>query len=280
MRISSPNLVKNLVSKGTRLEGRDFLEYRNIKVELNPVDKAEGSCYVEMGDTKVIVGVKFGVMEPYPDTPNEGGLVVSLNYVPIVFQDLEKNIDIEFSRVIDRSIRESNMLNMEDFCVTKGEKAIQVFIDGYVLNYDGNLVDALNLAAVKALKNTKMPKIEKGEIVLTDQNIKLNHLPIMVTISSIEGNYMVDLNKTEEKAIDYSFIVSFLNENETCAMQKMGTGGIKSSELKKLMEIGKEKQKELRKFLFNSQFKKQITSQSNRTFPTMPALPRPNLSFI
>ncbi len=249
MRISSPNLVKNLVSKGTRLEGRDFLEYRNIKAELNPVDKAEGSCYVEMGDTKVIVGVKFGVMEPYPDTPNEGGLVVSLNYVPIVFQDLEKNIDIEFSRVIDRSIRESNMLNMEDFCVTKGEKAIQVFIDGYVLNYDGNLVDALNLAAVKALKNTKMPKIEKGEIVLTDQNIKLNHLPIMVTISSIEGNYMVDLNKTEEKAIDYSFIVSFLNENETCAMQKMGTGGIKSSELKKLMEIGKEKQKELRKFL-------------------------------
>jgi len=249
MRISSPDLVRTLISKGTRLDGREFLDYRDIKVELNPVDKAEGSCYVEIGDTKVIVGVKFDKMEPYPDTPDEGGLVVSLNYVPVVFQDMEQNIDIEFSRVVDRSIRESKMLNMENFCITRGEKAIQVFIDGYVMNYDGNLVDALNLAAVIALNNTKMPKIENGEIVLTDQNIKLNHLPIMVTVSKINGNYLVDLNKAEEKAIDYSFIVSFLNDNETCAMQKMGTGGIKTSELKKLMEIANEKQKELRKFL-------------------------------
>ena len=249
MRIASTSLIRSLINKGTRLDGRKFLEYRKINSKVNIISKAEGSCYVEMGDTKVVVGIKFYIMEPYPDTPDEGGLVVSLNYVPIVFQDLEQNIDIEFSRIIDRSIRESKMINMKDFCISKGKRAIHIFVDGYIINHDGNLVDALNLAAVKALKSTNLPKVEDGKIIQTEKKLKLSSLPVTVTISKLEDKYLVDLNRIEEKAVDYSLAVSFLSENEICAMQKMGIGGIKSTELKKLIEIGKEKQAELRRFL-------------------------------
>jgi exosome complex component RRP42 len=249
MRTDSPDLVRDLIVKRTRLDSRKLLEYRKIECKLDVIPKAEGSCYVSIDDTKVIVGIKFDTMEPYEDTPDEGGLIVTLNYVPVVFQDMSQNKDIELSRVLDRSIRESKMLNLKDFCMKSNEQAIQVFIDSYIINYDGNLLDAMNLAAVKALKNTNMPKLENGKVEMTNNKINLNSEPIMITISNIRNNFLVDLNKAEEKAVDYSVAISYLGDNEICAMQKMGINGIKMKELDKILEIGKEKQKELRKFL-------------------------------
>jgi exosome complex component RRP42 len=249
MRLPSAELVKDLISKDSRVDSRKFLEYREIKCEVGVIQKAEGSCYVSIGDTKVIAGIKFDLMEPYEDTPDEGGLVVTLNYVPIVFQDSNQNVDIEYSRILDRSIRESEMINLNEFCKVPGKEAIQIYIDCYIINHDGNLLDALNLAAVKALSNTNMPKIENGKIEMTNKKINLRALPILVTISKIKNKFLVDLNRAEEKAIDYSIAISYLNDNEICAIQKMGTEGIKLNELEKIIEIGKEKQRELRKFL-------------------------------
>jgi len=249
MELPSPDLVKDLIFGGSRVDSRNFLEYRKIKCEVGVIQKAEGSSYVSIGDTKVIVGIKFDLMEPYADTPDEGGLVVTLNYVPIIFQDSNQNIDIEYSRVLDRSIRESEMINLNEFCKVPGKEAIQIYIDCYIINNDGNLLDAMNLAAVKALSNTYMPKIENGEIKITNKKINLRTLPVLVTVSKIGNNFLVDLNRAEEKAVDYSVAVSYVDDNKICAIQKMGIGGIKFGELEKIIEIGREKQKELRKYL-------------------------------
>lgn len=251
MLVGSPDVIKDLILKEGRIDSRKPMDYREIKTIVDYVgSKAEGSCYVEMGNTKVVVGIKFGVMTPYPDSPDEGGLIVSLNYAPIVWQDLPSNLDIEVSRVLDRSIRESKTLDLKKFCITKGEKSFQIFIDGYVMNYDGNLLDALNLATVKALMNTKMPTLEEdGKLGRSDKNIELSSQPVMVTLSSINGKYLVDLNKAEELAADFSLSISYLDENTVCAMQKFGIQGISEKEISNIFKIGQEKQKELRKLL-------------------------------
>ncbi|MGC9310497.1 MAG: exosome complex protein Rrp42 [Candidatus Aenigmatarchaeota archaeon] len=249
MDTTSPELVKELISKDSRLDGRKPLEFRTVDLKVNELKKAEGCCMLSMGDTKVIVGVKFDVMTPYPDSPNEGGLMVNLSYIPIVFKELPQNKDIEVSRVVDRSIRESKAINLEEFCITPGEKAFNIFIDAYVLNYDGNLIDALNLAAIKALMSATMPGLEDGKVIRTDKKINLRCLPVMVTISSIEGKYVVDLNNAEEQAIDYSVSISYLDKDRICAMQKQGEAGIPREDLEKIFEIGAEKQEELRKVL-------------------------------
>lgn len=250
METTSPEVVKEFISRGSRFDGRKPLEYREIEMKVNELKKADGCCELSMGDTKVIVGVKFDTMTPYPDTPDKGGLIVSINYIPIVFKKLPQNKDIEVSRVVDRSIRESKTLNLEDFCVEPGEKAFTVFIDAYVLNYDGNLIDALNLAAMKALQNAKMPKLdENGKVARSDEPLKLNNTPIMVTVSSIEGEFMVDLTNAEENAVDYSLSLSYLDKDRICAMQKQGSGGIPQEDLEEIFKIGAEKQEELRKHL-------------------------------
>jgi exosome complex component RRP42 len=250
MDITSPELVKELISSDSRLDGRKPLDYREIDLKVNALKKADGCCMLSMGNTKVIVGIKFESMKPYPDSPDEGGLVVSLSYIPITFKNLSPNKDVEVSRVVDRSIRESHCLNMQDFCVLKGEKAFSIYIDAYVLNYDGNLIDALNLATVKALMNTNMPALdENGKVIRSDKKIKLSCLPVMTTISSIDQTFVVDLNTAEENAIDYSLSLSFIDKDTICAMQKQGEAGIPKEELDKIFELGTEKQEELRKIL-------------------------------
>ena len=249
MRIVSPELVKDLVSKGKRVDSRKFMEYRKIESIVGYVKKAEGSCYVSIGDTKVVVGVKFGVMTPYPDTPDKGGMMVTLNYSPVIWKELPQNRDIEVSRVLDRSIRESKMLDLKDFCITPGEKVFQIFIDCYVMNYDGNLLDALNLAAVKAFMSANMPKMEDDKAVPSDKKIKLNSFPVEVTVSKIGGKYIMDLNRSEEDAVDFSVMISYLDEKTICAMQKVGILGIPFKEMEEIFKIGVEKQAELRKLL-------------------------------
>ncbi len=250
MDITSPELVKELAAKDSRLDGRPLSAFREIELKVNALKKADGCCMLSIGNTKVIVGVKFEIMKPYPDSPDEGGLTVSLNYVPITFKNLPQNRDIEVSRVVDRSIRESHCLNMCDFCVEKGEKAFSIYIDAYVLNYDGNLIDAINLAAVKALMNTTMPALdENGKIIRSDKKVNLRAIPVMVTVSGIEQKLAVDLTASEEPAIDYALTISYIDKEKICAMQKQGEAGIPREDLEKIFELGAAKQEELRKIL-------------------------------
>ncbi|MGB9134164.1 MAG: exosome complex protein Rrp42, partial [Candidatus Bathyarchaeia archaeon] len=173
--------IAQLMSKGKRLDGRELNDYREIKVEMGVIEKAEGSARVLLGKTQVLVGVKIETGEPFPDTPNEGVLTVSAELVPLASPTFEPGPpderSIELARVVDRGLRESKVLNLEKLCLEPGKKVVVVFIDVWVLNHDGNLIDASAIAALAALINTKMPKygVEEGEV-----KVKSSYAPLHV----------------------------------------------------------------------------------------------------
>ncbi|MEM7826258.1 MAG: RNA-binding protein, partial [Candidatus Aenigmatarchaeota archaeon] len=55
----------DLIERGKRIDGRDFLEFRKIEIEKNLIKNAEGSARVKFGETEVIASVKFDVDEPF-----------------------------------------------------------------------------------------------------------------------------------------------------------------------------------------------------------------------
>src|SRR3990170_2553943 len=69
--------IHRLAASGTRTDGRAFDEPRKLIVEKNYIKTAEGSARVRLGNTDVLVGVKIGIGEPYPDTPTSGVLTTS-----------------------------------------------------------------------------------------------------------------------------------------------------------------------------------------------------------
>ncbi|MGM0770141.1 MAG: exosome complex protein Rrp42, partial [Halobacteriota archaeon] len=153
--------IFNLALKGEREDGRAFDEIRDIRLETNVIDKAEGSAMVYMGDTQVLVGVKLQVGTPFPDSADQGVIITSMELNPIASPDFEAGPPrpnaIEMARVVDRGIRESGAIDLNKLCITEGEEVWMVFIDVHVLNDSGNLLDAASLGAISALMTATVP---------------------------------------------------------------------------------------------------------------------------
>src|SRR3989344_7494439 len=104
-------LIRKMIERGKRLDHRPFDQYREMTIEAGIISSAEGSARVKLGNTEVIVGVKLGVGTPFPDTQDEGVLMVTAELLPLAHPDFESGPPgedaIELARVVDRAIRES-----------------------------------------------------------------------------------------------------------------------------------------------------------------------------
>ncbi|MEM2117979.1 MAG: exosome complex protein Rrp42 [Candidatus Bathyarchaeia archaeon] len=249
--------IAQLIDKGKRLDGRELTDYREIKLEQGIIERAEGSARVLLGKTEVMVGTKIETGEPFPDTPNEGVLTVNAELVPLASSTFEPGPpdenSIELARIVDRGIRESKTIDTEKLCIEPGKKVFVVFVDVYVLNHDGNLIDASALAAMAALLNTKMPnyEIEEGEVKLKSgyTPLPLKKHPITVTFAKINDKLIVDPCLEEEQVMDSRLSIAIDDDGNICAIQKGGSGYFTQEQVLEAAKIAKEKAEEMRKKL-------------------------------
>lgn len=244
------------LKEGFRLDGRKLDEYREIKVETGVVANAEGSARVKIGETELIVGVKMAVEKPYPDTPEDGSLMVGAEFLPIAHPDFEQGPPqieaIELARVVDRGIRESKAIDTKKLCIEKGEKVWIVIVDICTINVDGNLFDASALGAVLAIQDAKFPEVKDGAIdykAKTDEPLPLEKVPVSVTVWKIGDSLIVDPLLQEEKNFDSRLTVASLEDGTICAMQKGGEEALSLEELDSMTELALKKSAELRKYL-------------------------------
>jgi exosome complex component RRP42 len=249
--------IAEQIEKAKRLDGRGLNDYREIKIEQGIIEKAEGSARVLLGKTEVLVGIKVETGTPFPDTPNNGVLTVNAELVPLASPDFEPGPpdenSIELARIVDRGIRESEAIDTEKLCIESGKKVFVVFVDVYVLNHDGNLIDASALAAVAALMNTKMPnyEVKDGELIIKQGYIPLpmTSYPITVTLGKIEDKLIVDPWLEEEQVIDARLTMAFNDEGNICAIQKGCSGFFTQQQILEGMKLAQKKAAELRKKL-------------------------------
>ncbi|MGE5556620.1 MAG: exosome complex protein Rrp42 [Methanocella sp.] len=249
--------IEALLEKGTRMDGRGLLDTREIKIEQGLIEKAEGSARVLLGKTEVLVGVKVETGEPFPDTPKEGVMTVNAELVPLASPHFEPGPpdenSIELARVVDRGIRESHAVDTEKLCIEEGKKVFVVFVDVYVLNHDGNLIDASAIAAMAALMNTKMPnyEIKDGELKIKQgyTPLPMKSHPVTVTIGKINGKLVVDPALEEESVMDSRITFASNEDGNICAIQKGLSGFFSPQQILDASKIALDKAVELRKKL-------------------------------
>ncbi|MFW6014422.1 MAG: exosome complex protein Rrp42 [Candidatus Nanoarchaeia archaeon] len=248
--------IINSLKHNTRGDGRKCDEFRDIKIETGITKTAEGSARIIMGETEVIAGVKLGVGEPFPDSPDAGIIMVNAELLPLSNPDFESGPPgiqaVELSRIVDRGIRESKAIDMKDLVIRKGEKCWMVQIDICTINDAGNLLDASALAALAALNNTYFPKYENDEIdykTKTDKKFELKKFPITVTVSKIGSELVVDPVTEEENYIDARLTVAITGDNTICALQKGEQMELSLGEVDKMLNLASEKASQIRKKL-------------------------------
>jgi len=247
--------VLELLEKGKRIDGRKFDEFREIRIEENVVQKAEGSASVWLGETHVIAGVKLELGTPYADSPDQGVLIVNAEFTPLASPDFEPGPPgedaIELARVVDRGIRESECIELEKLCITPGEKVWCIFVDISILNHQGNLLDASALASLVALRNTRIPKLEEDKIIRGEYEGKLpvRYKPINITVAKIGNALLIDPSFEEEKVVESKVSVGVRDDDKICAIQKQGSKEISFDEVDKILDLALEKSREIRKLV-------------------------------
>ena len=237
--------IKEYLSEGKRFDGRKLDEFRNIEIETGISKNAEGSARVKIGGTEVLVGVKMGVSEPYPDSPDKGNLMVTAELLPLSSPRYElgppKIESIELARVTDRFIRESKFIELDKLCIKNGEKVWTIFIDIYSINADGNLLDAAGIGAIAALKNVKIPKYDKktekviyGE--LSEKKLPLKKdIPFSITFHKIEDSLIINPTREEEDVSETRVTIGSANRIIS-TMQKGNSKELSEEEMYKILD--------------------------------------------
>ncbi|MEZ0290242.1 MAG: exosome complex protein Rrp42 [Sulfolobales archaeon] len=246
------NAILTLLSKGSRIDDRGFEDPREISFRTQLIPNANGSAYVELGGTKVLVGIKLEIGSPFPDTPGEGNLIVNAEFLPHASPVFEPGPPderaIELARIIDRSLRDIRAVDLGKLVLIPGRKVWNLFIDIYIVDYDGNVIDASSLATQLALSTARIPKAKTdqttGEIVLSKEEydpVPLVKRVVTASIAKITDEstgaryYLSDPSLEEEMISDTLITIAYSEDGLIAGIQKSGIQSIHQEDIQRVI---------------------------------------------
>ncbi|MHA2281050.1 MAG: exosome complex protein Rrp42 [Promethearchaeota archaeon] len=262
------NYIKSNLRKEERIDGRGLWDYREFEINSDIIASAEGSADVKLGDTRIITGLKYEVGEPFPDLPNEGVCTVMAELLPLASPLFERGPpdeqSIELARVVDRGIRHADCVQTKKLCIKEKEAVYILFVDMYVMNHDGNLIDSGAVSALTTLLTAHIPEGKIGENglewtgkYLTGKDL-VNELPLALTYGKIDDIIFLDPKLPEELVCEGRISIS-VTENKITSIQKSGIATFSIDEInmlgKKSVEIGQKLRKQLNLLQYQSSSK-------------------------
>ena len=245
------------ISTGKRLDERSLDETRPIEIELDVIKKASGSAWVKLGKTEVVAGVKVETGEPFEGLENSGALIITAEVLPIASPHIEPGPPdeetIELARVVDRGVRQSEMLELSKLVLVPGKIVYTIFVDCSIINVDGNLLDATSYAVVAALTSCKLPVFEIKDDKVVDtgrtQEPPITTIPVSVTTVKIGDYLLLDPNIEEEACMDARLTITTNSKGSIVAMQKGLKGYFTVDEVKSIADKAINKGEEIRAIL-------------------------------
>jgi len=246
--------MRESISAGKRLDERSLDEIRPLQIEIDVIKKASGSAWVKLGKTQVIAGVKVETGEPFEGLENSGAMIITAEVLPIASPHIEPGPPdeetIELARVVDRGVRESEMLDLSKLVLVPGKIVYTIFVDCSIINVDGNLFDATSYAVVSALASCKLPvfEIKDDKVVETGktQEPPITTIPVSITTVKIGDYLLLDPNTEEEACMDARLTITTNSRGSIVAMQKGLKGYFTVDEVKGIADKARIKGEEIR----------------------------------
>jgi exosome complex component RRP41 len=177
--------IEYVNKKGKRVDGREVDEIRPIKIEAGVLSRADGSCYLEWGQNKVLAAV-YGPKECIPKhMANPYKAIVVYNYRMATFSVPDRKNprpgrrEIEISKVSAEALEKAIFL--EKFPNTAIEVSVEII--------DSNA-------------GTRIAALAAASVALADAGIPMRDMVAGCGIGKAGGHIIVDLNKEEEDAED------------------------------------------------------------------------------
>ena len=211
-----------------------------------------GQVLLQMGHTKILTQTQLKLCSPLPGKPQEGFLKYqvefdSLNHTA-EFANQTTTLNetkVELQNFIEKTIRSSRVTDKEGLCIISGKLVWSVQVSLHLLNDDGNCFDAFFLAAVLALKNTRLPEVTmvKDKIRVDDSKLKyinVHHIPISCTfyfLGDEESPPILDATAKEERLCKSRLSIVMNTYEDVCGMSTYGGLEIDQGQVLRYMKI-------------------------------------------
>lgn len=167
---------------GKRLDGRRPDEIRELKIKVGILENADGSAYVEQGNTKIYAAV-YGPREVHPRhlaLPNKAIIRCRYHMAPFSVEERKSPApsrrEIELSKVIREALAPAIIVEQFPFAT------IDVFIE--VINADGS---------------TRCASIIAASLALASAGIPMRDLVAACSVGKINGILVLDITDIEDK---------------------------------------------------------------------------------
>jgi exosome complex component RRP42 len=125
-----------------------------------------------------------------------------------------------------------------------------LFIDIYVLDYDGNYFDPSLISALAALSTTRIPRYEvvDGKPQKTGEYFtpELKSLPFTAMVGVIGERFLLDPQLEEEKVLDVSLVMGADEKGNITCVQKNSPGQVPLELMDNIVDAVIEKTGEIR----------------------------------
>ncbi|MCL4381468.1 exosome complex exonuclease Rrp41 [Candidatus Marsarchaeota archaeon] len=224
--LNKPELLKN----GKRLDGRDFNQLRNLKIEAGVLKNADGSAYLEWGNNKVIAAV-FGPKEAtskhFAD-PNKA--IIKCRYAMAPFSSLEEHGRTGPNR---RATEISKV-------------AKEVFENVILLNeFPGGEID-IYMEILQSDGGTRAAGITAAAVALANAGIPMKDLIYAVSAGRIDEHIVVDVDMLEDNYSDADMPIAVSPRNNNILLLQMD-GGFTRKQFDEAIEMALESGKEIHK---------------------------------
>jgi exosome complex component RRP41 len=168
---------------GKRLDGRDKLELRPIKMEVGVLNNADGSAYLEWGNNKIFAAV-YGPREVHPhhlSKPDRG--ILRVFYRMTTYSVFDRKRPAPGRREKEISMVIADCLKPVLFLELYPGTSFEIFIE--VMDADGG---------------TRCASTTVAALALADAGIPMKSLVTSLAVGKIDGELVVDLSGIEDKA--------------------------------------------------------------------------------
>lgn len=245
------------LEQGIRPDGRKFISFRPVSINVSSIVQADSSAIFKLGDTSAVCGIKAELATPKRN-PDHGYIVPNVELSPLCSSKFRPGPPSEqaqvLSKLIDIILSTSRALDLKDLCICKNKLVWVLYCDILCLNYNGSVIDACIAAVIAALKTLTLPEVnynkETGVIVVNPENRKaftVRTLPVSASFAIFEKQLLLaDPSDDEEDLSLAKFSIVMDDEEEICYIHKPGGIAISQNLLCKGLELTKIRAKSIR----------------------------------
>ncbi|MCK9614137.1 MAG: ribonuclease PH [Candidatus Omnitrophica bacterium] len=217
-----------------RIDNRAFEELRKINIERDYIKYADGSCLIEVGNTRVICTATVDRNVPlFLRNSGTGWVTSEYGMLPRSTQiriprDKNSGRTMEIQRLIGRSLR--SVVDLRNI----GERTI--YIDCDVIQADGGTRVASIVGGFCALTDSLHKLFKSGTIA----KMCITDFLGAISVGIWKGKYILDLNFAEDSDAEVDMNIVMKSSGEFIELQGTGEhGSFSKDDLNALIDLGK-----------------------------------------